>query len=101
MRTRGYNQSAKIANVTARLLEVPAGSVLVRTRATQSQVGLDGEGRRANVDGAFACPQDLTDLAVLLIDDVVTTGATLDACGVALRAAGASVVQATTVATGS
>lgn len=101
MRTRGYNQSAKIANVTARLLEVPAGSVLVRTRATQSQVGLDGEGRRANVDGAFACPYDLTDLSVLLIDDVVTTGATLDACSIALRAAGANDVWATTVATGS
>jgi predicted amidophosphoribosyltransferase len=100
LRSRGYNQSAKIAGITARLLDIPTGSVVVRTRATLSQVGLDAEGRRANVEGAFDCPHDLSDLSVLLIDDVVTTGATLDASANACRSAGAIRVLAATVATG-
>jgi competence protein ComFC len=100
LRSRGYNQSAKIAGFAARLLDIPTGGVVVRTRATLSQVGLDADGRRANVDGAFDCPHDLSDLSVLLIDDVVTTGATLDASAKACRAAGADGVQAVTVASG-
>jgi ComF family protein len=101
LRSRGYNQSAKIASVASRMLDVPAGGVIVRTRATVSQVGLDADGRRANVDGAFSCEHDLSDLSVLLVDDVVTTGATIDACASACRTAGASHVWAATVATGS
>jgi ComF family protein len=101
LRGRGYNQSAKIAGVASRLLDTPTGSVVVRTRATVSQVGLDADGRRVNVEGAFACPHDLSDLGVLLVDDVVTTGATLNACAAACREAGAVDVWAVTVATGS
>ncbi len=101
LRSRGYNQSAKIAQVVARALGVPWGNVLSRTRATVSQVGLDAERRRENVAGAFACFHDLSDLSVILIDDVVTTGATLDACAVACRQAGAREVRAITLATGS
>jgi len=101
LRSRGYNQSAKIAAIAAASLTTPCGSVLARTRATVSQVGLDGAGRRENVLGAFACPHDLSDLAILLIDDVVTTGSTLEACAVACREAGAQDVWAVTVATGS
>ncbi len=101
LRSRGYNQSAKIAAVVESSLAIPYGSVIVRTRATVSQVGLDADGRRENVLGAFGCSHDLRDLAVLLIDDVVTTGATLDACAEACRNAGAAEVWAATVATGS
>ena len=101
MRSRGYNQSAKIAKVVSQALGVPWGDVLSRTRATISQVGLDAERRRENVAGAFACFHDLSDLSVLLIDDVVTTGATLDACAEACQRAGAREVRAVTLATGS
>lgn len=101
LRSRGYNQSAKVASVAASALSLPWGNVLIRARATVSQVGLDAAGRRANVSGAFACPHDLTDLSILLIDDVVTTGATLEACAVACRHAGARDVRAVTLATGS
>lgn len=100
LRSRGYNQSAKLAAVMSLASSVPWGGVLTRTRATVSQVGLDADRRRENVRGAFACPHDLTDLAILLIDDVVTTGATLDACADACRRAGARDVRAVTLATG-
>jgi ComF family protein len=100
LRSRGYNQSAKIAAVAARSLATPVGGVLARTRATASQVGLDAHERRENVHGAFGCPHDLSGLSILLIDDVVTTGATVEACAVACRMAGAVDVWAVTVATG-
>jgi ComF family protein len=100
LRSRGYNQSAKIASVVASSIATPFGNVLVRTRATLAQVGLDAAGRRENVQGAFACPHDLSDLSILLVDDVVTTGSTLEACAVACRQAGAKDVWAVTVATG-
>ena len=101
LRRRGYNQSAQIAAIAARTLSYPWGNVLLRTRATVSQVGLDAVQRRENVVGAFGCPHELTDLAILLVDDVVTTGATLEACAEACRRAGARDVRAVTVATGS
>jgi len=101
LRTRGYNQSAKIASFASIALSVPWGDVLVRTRPTVSQVGLDADHRRENVSGAFACRYDLTDLAIVLIDDVVTTGATLEACAETCQSAGALDVRAVTLATGS
>lgn len=101
LRSRGYNQSAKIAAVTSTALATPWGNVLTRTRATMSQVGLDAMRRRENVNGAFACRHDLGDLEILLVDDVVTTGATIEACAEACWRAGARDVRALTLATGS
>jgi ComF family protein len=101
LRSRGYNQSAKIAAVASKALGIPWGNVVTRTRATVSQVGLDAERRRENVMGAFASLYDLEDLSIVLVDDVVTTGATINACADACRVSGARDVRAVTLATGS
>ena len=100
-RERGFNQSALLARAMAQNGE-PALPVdeesLVRVRATASQTTLNRVERRANMAGAFACRDGrLAGKRVLLIDDVCTTGATLEACAVACRAAGAASVWGLTL----
>jgi ComF family protein len=99
IRSRGYNQAALIAAACARSLGVPVDPLaLIRLRETRSQVGLTRLERLENVVGAFAAdPARVTGAAVLLVDDVYTTGATLRECLAALRAAGASEARAVTV----
>lgn len=90
MTERGYNQATCIAKPLAARMGLryhPFG--LERTRDTLSQVGLSGEARRQNVVGAFhALPDVVADQRVLIVDDVMTTGSTLEACAVALADAG-------------
>jgi len=92
-RRRGYNQAAIAANEVARVLGVPATPALLRrARATAPQARLDREARVENVRGAFAAGSAArggVPRAVLLVDDVTTTGVTLGAAAGALRAAGA------------
>lgn len=88
-RERGFNQSALLARLLSDALGIPVLEALVRTRATPSQTGLAGAARVRNVDGAFRGRQDLRGLRLLLVDDVVTTGATLTAASVAALACGA------------
>jgi ComF family protein len=98
---RGFNQSALIARPIARRLDAPLLPVaLARIRATPQQAALDREARMANVAGAFRVrqPARVRTRAVLLIDDVRTTGATVDACTSALIAAGATSVAYAVVA---
>jgi ComF family protein len=100
-RVRGYNQSALMAREVARLRGLPlAESGLKRRRDTPPQArSVDAEARRRNVDGAFAGDgRWVKGRRVLLIDDVTTTGATLDACARALGQAGADSVWALTFA---
>lgn len=99
-KARGYNQAGLLAAVLARHAQLPVNERdLVRTRATMPQVGLGAEERKANVRHAFAWNGNhLEGTRVLLIDDVCTTGATLDACASALRQAGANSVWALTLA---
>ncbi len=99
-RERGFNQSLLIARQLAgETLPVMPGW-LARTRNTPSQVGQDRAARHANVAGAFACPDPnaIHGQHILLLDDVTTTGATLDACARTLHMAGAASVHALVVA---
>jgi ComF family protein len=100
---RGFNQAADLAAT----LPIPVVQALCRRRMTAPQTGLSASGRRRNVRGAFRVSPLLrrrvrdamiADRIVLLVDDVRTTGATLDACAHVLRDAGAKEVRALTVA---
>ncbi len=100
-RLRGYNQAEALARVLARKLDLPLQSrALVRRRHAPPQTrSADVEARRRNVADAFVCrEQGIAGRRVLLVDDVTTTGATLDACASALKAAGARSVWALTFA---
>ena len=108
-RSRGYDQAELIARAAARELGLPCAPILERARATTAQFDLDRTARATNVAGAFRLrPRPTTGgvldrrpLAgrwVILVDDVVTTGATLAACAGPLLSAGAIGVSAVTVA---
>lgn len=103
---RGFNQAERIARHLGR----PVAHVLARPQWTTSQAGLQAGARGRNVSGAFtlapritACGRralraELSKARVLLVDDVVTTGATLSACARVLREAGVREVRAATIA---
>lgn len=100
-RQRGFNQSELLADALGRRAGVAvAGSALVRRQDTRSQTGLTAAARRANVKGAFAVRRraQIAGRTVVLVDDVLTTGATASACAQALRAAGAREVRLLTAA---
>jgi ComF family protein len=101
LRERGYNQAELLARALGAEVGMPVRKDwLIRTRATSPQVDLDASERRANVAGAFQCPDSsaVAGRQVLLIDDVCTTGATLESCSLPLRRAGAQSVWAFTLA---
>ena len=96
-RERGYNQSELLAKAVARRLGLPYHPLLGRLTTTH-QIGLDRRSRFEQVHGAFYALRGLEGQQVLLVDDVVTSGATLSACAEALRGAGAGSVWAAAVA---
>lgn len=96
--SRGFNQSELLARQVARRRGIPVLRALRRARATQSQTGLSNTRRRKNVTGAFRVRGSFNGARVLLVDDVMTTGATGSACAAALKAAGAGSVTLLTLA---
>jgi competence protein ComFC len=98
--SRGYNQSALLAKPISLARRIPyKPDALVRIRDTQTQVNLHLDQRRENVKGAFISEYSLVmGRIVLLVDDVATSGATLDACANALLLSGANRVYALTLA---
>lgn len=95
LRERGYNQSGLLARELCRLTSLPVEEdTLFRHRNSGAQIrARDSEERRSNVLGAFGCRNEkLGGRRVLLIDDVCTTGATLNSCAIALKKAGVTSV---------
>jgi ComF family protein len=100
---RRFNQSALLAEVVSRASGVPATHLaLKRIKATPQQVGLSQSARALNMQGAFRVPEagkgEVAGRRLLLVDDVLTSGATMDACARALLRAGAAQVDALTFA---
>lgn len=98
LRQRGYNQSECLARALGALWGIPVrADALTRSRATQTQTRLTPEERVRNVHGAFAATtaarSELRGAHVVLVDDVVTTAATLNACARALHEAGVRIVS--------
>ncbi len=94
---RRYNQSALLARALSKRSGVPVSTTaLLRTKRTPTQGGLSAVGRRRNVSGAFSVPdkEAVKGQRLILIDDVMTTGATLSACARTLKRAGAARVDA-------
>lgn len=93
LRQRSFNQSALVAQLVGERLGLTvAPEALIRTRETPPQVGRTAAERRTNIAGAFACrlPDAVKGRRVAVVDDVMTTGATLAACAEPLRLAGAT-----------
>lgn len=100
---RRFNQSALLARKLSTLTELPfEPDILLRTRATPSQGAQSAAGRRRNVRGAFSVSQKfksrLKGQHVVLVDDVMTTGATINACAKTLKRAGVSYIDVITLA---
>jgi len=98
--SRGFNQSELLAREIGRRASVPVRNLVRRVKATTPQAGLTNAKRRANVSGAFRVRRgaDVRGLRVVLVDDVMTTGATASACARVLKQAGAARVVLLTVA---
>ena len=101
LRKRGYDQAQILAEETAKRLGLPCERLLMKRVNTRPQSGLDSaEARLKNAKGAYACidPQKLMGRRILLIDDIVTTGATLSECALTLKNAGCAEVFAAAAA---
>ena len=98
-RERGYNQAALLANWLGRSVGLPTCELLVRARATTKQHRLDRAGRLRNLKGAFRLAEGARPPpGVILVDDILTTSATLEACATILRDAGCATVYGFTLA---
>jgi len=99
-RARGYNQSELLAREIAKSLRIPCRpGMLTKLRKTPPQHTLSAKQRATNLLGAFDCRADLAGCRILLVDDITTTGATLNECAKTLKARGAREVCGCVLAT--
>ena len=99
LRERGFNQSLELSRYLARHLDIPLlPTVTQRVRDTSPQSGLPWKERKKNLKQAFACGSEVAGLHVAIVDDVMTTGASLNELAKTLKAAGACEVSAWVVA---
>ena len=99
MGKRGFNQSSLIAGEVSVLCGIPVNeNILGRIRDTRPQVGLTARERAENIRNAFEASREAGGMVILLVDDVMTTGATVSACARALKAAGAEETRVLTLA---
>lgn len=99
LRARGFNQSLLMAKVISKKLKTPLYmDMLLKTRDTSPQVGLNAKERMKNLRGAFKTSGKINNLKLFLLDDVMTTGATARECSKALMSAGAKEVIVITLA---
>jgi ComF family protein len=99
LRARGYNQSLLLAKELGRLIGLPVAECVARIRYVSPQArAASAVERHKNVAGCFACRRHLGGQGLIIVDDVATSGATLDACAAALKTAGAGPVWGFTLA---
>lgn len=107
LQKRGYNQSEILATYVGKKLNIKLEHLLVKTKSTKRQVELKGKQRRKNLEGVFKLKsqnlsvlRDLSNLTVILVDDVTTTGSTLEECARVLKSAGVKEVWGLVVCRG-
>jgi ComF family protein len=100
LRERGFNQAHFLARILSEEIDAPLSAALQRVRYTRTQTAFDRTERMENLRDAFRLRKKVSvrDLQVLLVDDILTTGSTLNECARVLREAGARSVHAVTVA---
>lgn len=96
---RGFNQSEILSQKVCRLLGMEHTIVLERNRYTESQTKLSRQERKENMKDAFSCIINVENKSILLIDDVITTGSTLNECARVLKTGGAKIVDVFAMAT--
>jgi len=99
LRERGYNQSTEIARVLAKKMDLPiAQGKVLRQRSTLTQTGLKADERQRNIKGAFKVVSELNDKHVLVVDDVITTGSTVNELAKVLKKSGVERVGVLSIA---
>ncbi len=101
LRSRGFNQALLLGNILSDRLSIPMlPNGLAKIRQTEPQIELSAEQRRSNVKGAFTStrPTDIAGRRILLLDDVMTTGSTVDECSKELKKTGANSILVVTIA---
>lgn len=98
LRQRGFNQAALLAEALADITNIRLLDGLVRMRATNQQARLNKQQRAKNMQGAFVWQGGVVPQRILLVDDVLTTGATMSACAQTLREAGATMIVGSAIA---
>jgi ComF family protein len=99
LKEREFNQTALLGRFLSRSINKPLLlAALIKTRETELQTAVSGKERRANLRGAFSISQDISGMRLLLVDDVITTGATVRECAATMKRAGAKEIRVVALA---